>query len=473
VTDHRHRAAQVVGRGRRPGPAVLLVAVLPLVTLVAALAHGPAQQQGSADTQPARRAPLTQADLTCPGAREGAGELVLGSAPGSGGTGSGEATARQAGTTGTIPVRLRPGGQTTSRSPAGAALVRVTGALAPGLYGARIGAGSRPAAGECVTPAGERWFVGVGAGGDHTASLLLTNPDVGPAVADVTLWSTDGPLEEVESRGLTIPGGQRTRLDLSTLAPHRHDLAMRVAVARGRVAALVGDRYRIGGAPASADWVAPAGAPATSLVVPALPRRAGERTLVLANPGSGEARVTLEVAGRDSTFRPTGVPEIRVPAGRVVETDLTGALRDAVRAEDGALLIASNTPVVGAMRSMVAGDLVHAPALEAGSGRSVAVVPDGGVAVLALTPTTGSGVVDIAFLGTDRTERTALELGSTRRVPVPARATAVLVRSGAPYVGAVRTVGADGAALLPLRTLQVDQLIPHVVPARRSAQSPR
>jgi hypothetical protein len=461
IADRAPRASRLPSRG------LLLVALAPAVTLAAALLQAPAHEPEASAPVPPRTEPLTSASLACPAAASGSRDLVLGS--GSGQTGAGEVLLRSGGDE-QLPARLAPGGVLTTREPAGGTVVSGSGSLAPGLYGARLGADSRPAAGECVAPAGERWFVGVGAGGDHLSRLHLVNPDSGPAVADVTLWSTDGPLEEVESRGLTIPGGQASELDLEALAPHRDDLAMRVTVTRGRVSALVDDGYRDGSAAPTRDWIADSGEPATALVLPGLPRRAGERTLVLANPGDLEARVTLRVAGADSPFSPTDVPEIRVPAGRVVTTDLTGPLRQAVVGEDAALLVSSSTPVVGSMRSVVAGDLVHSSAVPPGNGPTAAMVPAGGDAALLLTASEQAGAVRVEFLGgRPGTREAAVRRETTLSIPVPEGTTSVRVTTDVPYLGAVRTVGDRGAALLPLRPLVLDHLIPHVAPA----QSPR
>lgn len=469
----RRMAEPATRSPRLPARGLLLVALAPVITLVAAFVQGPAHEQDQAATVPPESVPLTTASMACPAAGTGSRDLVLGSAADPASGGAGELLLRPAGTGEQVPAELAPGDDLTTRNPGDVTVVSGSGALAPGLYGARLGADSRPAAGECVAPVGERWFVGVGAGGDHLSQLYLVNPDAGPAVADVTLWSTDGRLEEVESRGLTIPGGQSSRLDLETLAPHRNDLAMQVSVTRGRVAAMVDDSYRAGSAPPTSDWIPTAAGPADALVLPGLPRRAGERVLVLANPGELEARVTLRVAGKDSPFSPTGVPEVRVPAGRVVTTDLTAALGAAVRKEDTALLLEASAPVVGSMRSVVEGDLVHTAAVTAGSGPMAAAVPEGGDAVVVLTATEAAGAVDIEFLGERvATQRTSVKADTTRTVPVPDGTTSVRVTSDVAYLGAVRTTGDAGAALLPLRPVVLDHLIPHVAPAPAAAQSP-
>lgn len=451
--------------GRRPGlrapsPRAALLLLAPLVVLVAVVVQAPAHEQGTPDPVGPRTVALASAHLACPSATPGS-TLVVGSAGEDDGEGS--VGVHQAGTSELTPVPLQPGGVARTSTPSGATVVEARGALAPALYAARVADGADPAAGECNAPVGERWFVGVGAGGDHVSRLQLVNPDAGPAVADVTLWSTDGRLEEVESRGLTIPGGESTDLALDQLAPHRDDLAMQVTVSRGRVAATVRDRYRLPGGPRLGDWLPWAAGPASTQVLPGLPRTADERTLVLVNPGDDEARVRLEVIGRDTTFAPTAVDEIRVPAGRVVVTDLTRALAGVVRDEDTALLVdAGDAEVTASMRTVTGGDLVTTAAVPPASGTSAAVVPPGAGRVLLLTAPAGSGAVDVQFAGAGpATRKVGLEVGTTVAVPVPRDASAVVVRGPVGVVGAVRTDG----ALLPLRELVLDQLIPHVEPA--------
>jgi hypothetical protein len=282
----------------------------------------------------------------------------------------------------------------------------------------------------------------------------------------VSLWSLDGPLDEVESRGLTIVGGGSTLLDLEKLAPHRRDLAMRVSVSRGRLAATVSDSYTFAGVDAARDWVPTTAAPATSLLLPGLVRQADERTLVLVNPGADEGRVSVEVVGAKSTFTPTALKEIRVPAGRVVETDLTRSLARALAKEDASLLVTSTVPVSAGMHSVVDDDLVHNVALPPAAGTSGAMVPARGVNALVVSASGSSGRVSITFLGpTAKVRQIGVQAGTTRAVRIPAGTVAVTVQSDLTFSAVVRTVRNGGASLVPLRPLVTEQLIPAVRPA--------
>lgn len=466
MTGKRVQGRRVADRpakraGVRP---LLLVGLVAVLVSVGALAlQKPANDPSDVPDDAAATRDLTRLDLLCPAGVPGGPQLVLGS--GSPAPGSGAVSLRDASSDKSGDVDLAPGTAEPVPAPGKPVVVTGTGAMAPGLFGARFGGAERPAAGECSAPTGEQWFVGVGAGGVHQSQLVLANPDTGPAVADVSLWSPTGELIDVASRGLTIPGRKSSVLDLAELAPNRDELAVRVSVSRGRVAASMADTYTPRDGEQVSDWLPATAAPSIELVMPGLPREMTESTLVLANTGDDEGRVSLKVVGKDSTFTPADVDEIRVPAGQSVTTELPDGLVEQLAKEDTALKLTSTVPVVGSLRAVVAGDLVHVPALEPASGRSGAAVPGGpdSVVVLAAGPTAGR--VKVTFPGADgEPVGVRLRPGTTVTVDVPTGARAVLVNGKRSYVGAVRTVTAKGASLLPLRPLMLDQLIPAVRP---------
>lgn len=454
-----HRSAGQPARGSRPTPAVIVAVAAPVVAALALLVQAPADSQRDVPDQPPATRPLTSQALGCPAAAGSGGPLLLASAADQGSDG----TVEQGPAGGDrSPVDLEPGAVSQAAASAAPVVVRATGRLAAGVYGARVGRGA-VAAGECVTPAGERWFAGVGSGASHLSTLQLVNPDSGPAVADVEVWSTDGLRDAPAALGITVRGGQSTTIDLEQVSPHRDDLVIRVTVSRGRVAATVTDSYAAVGETPSRDGVPTTAVPATSQLVPGLLREADERTLVLANPGDTEARVDLRVVGARSTFSPAGIEELRVPAGRVLVTELTDALVGALAGEDASLRMDATVPVVAGLRSVVEGDLVHQPAVPLEGGRAAGLVPVGGRSTLVLASGDVAGPVRVTFVGgRGSTRQTRLVPGTTVAVDVPPGTTAVLVEAKVGYAAAVRTVGADGAALLPVRPLVVDQLIPAV-----------
>lgn len=449
------RAALTQARKVRPATAIGVGA--PLLTLVALLVQAPADPQDDVARRPPQAQALTSADLFCPGSTKGPVRLVSAASPG-----EGTVTRRTPASSTRTPVPLQAGGATTVDS-ADAMLVRADEALAPGLLGARLGS-ARPSARECAVPGGVRWFVGAGAGAAHLSTLSLANPDGGPAVADVTVWSTDGELEQIESRGLTISGGRVSTLALEAIAPNAHELAVRVVVTRGRLAASMRDEFGRVGEALRADALASGSAPARHLVLPGLARTSGSRVLTLVNPGRSEARVTVRLAGLRSTFVPAGVDEIRVPAGRVVVTDLSAALKKLTATEDVSLVVDATMPVAAGLRATVSGDLVHHPALQLRTGRSGAVVPAGGTSSLVLAAGDEAGTVRVRWDGRPETV-VKIAAGTTRVVAAPRGAQRVLVGADVPVAAVVRTQSGAGAALLPLRRLATHLLVPSVRPA--------
>ena len=186
--------------------------------------------------------------------------------------------------------------------------------------------------------------------------------------------------------------------------------------------------------------------------------------LTLVNPGRSEARVTVRLAGQRSTFAPAGVEEIRVPAGRVVVTDLSAALKKLTSSEDVSLVVDATAPVAAGLRSLVAGDLVHNPAMQLRTGLTGAVVPDGDTVALVLTAGDRAGAVRVPGAGRPETV-VEVAAGTTRVVAAPKGARRVVVDAEAPVAAAVRAQSRTGAALLPLRVLAMRLLVPSVRPA--------
>lgn len=461
-----------VSEQARPGrrfPAALVVGLAAVAVAAASLSvQEKAEEAAQATPEAPRTRPLTSLSVLCPAAVPDSTALVVGSgAPEAEADGSGEVTRRNASASDIATVDLDAGSVATVDDADDPVMVTGTGDLAPGLFGARFGATDTPAAGECLAPSSERWFAGVGAGGPHTSHLLLANPDTGPAVADVTLWNSAGEVVEVESRGLTIPGEKSSLLDLAELSPNRDELTVRVTVSRGRVAATMSDSYAPVGEDPVDDWLPATAAPATQQIIPGLPRTMKEPTLTVANPGEDAGRVTIKVVGGSSTFSPQGLEEIRVPAGESVTAEIPESVVALLKEEDAGLRLESSVPITGSLRALVVGDLVHLPAAEP-STDTAAALPGGSNSTVVLSAQQQAGRVTLRFLGatdtSDKQVKVRLKPTTSTAVPVPDGASAVVVSGSKAHVGAVRTVTADGASSLPLRPLQLEQLIPSVRP---------
>jgi hypothetical protein len=100
-------------------------------------------------------------------------------------------------------------------------------------------------------------------------------------------------------------------------------------------------------APAGADWQLAAAAPATSVVIPAVPDGDGVRRLTVTNPGTVRATVTISALGVQGAFAPAGAETLDLEPESTAEVDLTAGLAG----EPGAIKLTSDQPVTGAVLS--------------------------------------------------------------------------------------------------------------------------
>ena len=461
------------GHGSRLNLTAILAVLVPLVTvgLLALTAVGvPTPPPMTPDLQE-----LDRADLGCPSAVSGSTVLVGSAAePGSGSVelrSLGEADAEP------VPLAVTPGA--VSSADAGADPVVVTGldALAPGLLATRTG-GKVLAATRCPAPQPETWFAGLGARAGHSSVIELVNPDVGAAVVDVEVFSPRGALDVPDVRGIRVPGRTTVRIDLAETVPRRGDVAVRVAVSRGRAAVTVLDSVGdFGSEEALRDWIPGQPAPATTLELLGLPTGPGSRTLSVLNPGDSEARVTVQVIAPESVFAPTGVDELQLGPGATGTIRLDRVLAAETRKGATGLVVTATEPVVASVASNVDGDLAIAGQVGVVTDEAAVVLPEG-TAQLLLAGASTSGAATVVSadaggeqlgverveLGRDRSQAVDLPRGTASVVVTLERTSvvaAVLVTGGPGGPGA----GGAGAVVLPLVEVERFGYVPDVQPA--------
>lgn len=451
-------------RVRRPSPTALAAIVLCAVTLVAAVLAGGGRGPVAAPPSEPDQRPLTHAVRACP---SGAGSPTL-------------ALTRTSSPAGEVNIgdaveAVAPGART-SIERAEATVVRAEGGSAPGLLATRLGGpGLRALA--CEVPRATTWFTGVAGDAVHSSVIELINPDDGPAVVDVLLHGTDGPVDAPGLRGVAVPGQGETTLDLAALVPRRDELAAQVLVTRGRVVSSVLDRLRpIGSGAASSEWLPGQEQPARVNTLLGLVPGPGRRQLVIANPGADQVRVDLRVLTTDSIYAPAGVEDLTVPAGSTLRVPLTATIRAGLA--DGAvgLVLGSSAPVTAALsrtagsdRAMtVPSEAVRSASLLLPTGESrVVMVPQGHTVTVALTVWDTAG----AELVNDRIELNA-DTGTSYDVPPGASLVRVEAEQGG-LRGAVLTTQGPAAAptaavVQPLRPEVTENLVPHVRPGPTS-----
>lgn len=296
---------------------------------------------GAATSGPARTAAVIGAAAVCPDLRQSRGLTTRVSA------GVALADDLPAGTAaGTItaePLRLakgarpaalpvtRPGQVAVGLGAAvdgDALVVRAAGPLAAGLELEQVtrgeSGGERGLAGlRCGPPTPESWFVGGSSAVGDAALLVLANSDETPAIVDVTVWTGNGPVDPRPGMGISVPPRSRAAIGLDQLAPDQLLTGLRVAAQRGRVAAALRHARFDGLTPRGVDWVPRAQPPATTVVVPGLPKGPGRRVVLVTNPGADPTLVSLRLTEVDRQVVPPGLDAIAVPAGTTVATDVT------------------------------------------------------------------------------------------------------------------------------------------------------
>ncbi len=448
------RSAQA--QGARFGPLEILAVLLPILTVAALALVRPVDDPPSMLSP--TEVPLARTTLVCPSALPGTGTVALTNADGV----SGEVTVRLP-TERTIVIDgIADIGVKSSF------VAQAEGELAAGLVGSRYGDG---AAAPCSVPQPEQWFTGVGASAERSSTLELVNPDGGPAVADVSVLGPEGPVEVPALRGVTVPGGRTVRFDLAKLVPSRDDLALHVVVSRGRLGVDVVDRVdELGGGVRSRDWLPSQSEPSTAAYLLGLGGKAGDRTLVIANPGDSEARVGLKVVTKESEFAPADIDEIRVEPGSTRTVDLTKLLSGRTTRGATGLRLDATLPVTAGLRTVAAGDLTHAVAGERIESRTVLTLPPGpsrlvlggadsvGVATYVVRDKAGKEIAN---------ERVELAPGLSVRLKLPNDGAVLDLRVQDSGVIAVVEVGPPGLAVVPLSGLVVTGLVPDVRPALR------
>jgi hypothetical protein len=315
----------------------------------------------------------------------------------------------------------------------------------------------------------ESWFVGLGSGAKHESRLQLTNLSDVLAVADISLWGAEGPIEEVGAEGIVLKPRETRSLNVSKLADGEPELAVRVERRRGAFAVTAFDSSsRVFG---GSEAPAPTLAPRRDQILAGLPAGARNRTLVVVNPSTATSRLSVSVLGRRGTFSPRGLDAVRVPAGRVTALPLPAGI-----GSDGvSLRVRSERPVAVVARVAEAKDdyAYFGSTHELDGPALVPVDLGGGTSRPRLTLTAPAGKAAITLTGFDArmqklaTERHKFPAGTTSTVALSGltdsdRLAYVVVEPKGVVLGAATYVKDDGIASMPLEAAPVRVLGPDV-----------
>lgn len=344
--------------------------------------------------------------------------------------------------------------------PGGQALVLEQSGEGSGSVGFVGGArGDAAVLGSCPEVIDDAWFVGLGDQGRTDAAITLVNLGEGRAVADLTWWGANGPIQSLDTSGLVVEAGERREVLVDEVAAGEGAVAVHVSRRRGALTAMALDA---GGG--RADLVAPSGGAARSQVVAGLPP--GDSTRVaLVNPGTATAHVAVAVRSPEGSFAAQGLEDVAVEP----ESTRVVAVPSTIDLEGASLSVTSDLPVV-ASATVTDGDIARVVRAAEISGPAVVPVRLAGRAVR-LTLTTGDDATEVAIesfsasMGSLGTESVALEPGTSRRAPAPARGAAYVVitpAEGTVVMAGMWQSGDDRLAAAPVRPAPVSVVAPGV-----------
>jgi hypothetical protein len=198
-----------------------------------------------------------------------------------------------------------------------------------------------------------------------------------------------------------------------------------------------------------------------------LVKGAGDRTLVLANPGADEVRATIKVVTASSVYAPSGVEPVRVAPDTTEAVSLDDVLAQA--AKDGALgvVVDATGPVTTSLRQVVGGDLSVLGAAPAVDATTAAVVPTGPKRLLLGGPdAVGVATVTSYSAKGKQLDQQRVELApdAGADVTVPDDAALVTLTPERTTVRAAVLLTGNGTAVVPLRALVLTGLVPDVRP---------
>lgn len=451
---------------RRPAVSRLAVvtAAVPVLAICAALLADADVQVEPVDRAPSE-VPLARTDLVCPTGSEAGGVFIASDA---GEAGEVKAVAGgRASEPRTVEVSpdLRVDLDDATR-------VSGVGALARGLVVQRWSTPGLRAV-DCPATSSDQWFTGVGAGAEHTSVLELHNPDTGPATATITVLGQSGPVGAGgRLRGVSVAGGATVRLDLGSEIPKREELALHVTTERGRLAATVIDAFvPIGRGETTKEYLSGQREPATSQLLLGLPDGVDDPEVVVANTSDSASRVSLRLVTAEATFTPTELEEVLVDPASVRRFSITKLLRSDVAEGVLGIEVVSSQPATASFRGRVRGDLLSmVPAGPVAEATLVPVAYPGARLVLGGAETLGTVQV-VSYDGRGREVGSkVVEIGpeAAVEVKVPGRAALLRVEPQDTSVeGALVLTNADGAAVVGLRELLREGLVPDVRPGLR------
>lgn len=270
-----------------------------------------------------------------------------------------------------------------------------------------------------------------------TAELVLLNPDRTDAAVNISLSGATGEIQSAGLRGIIVPAASTVRVPVSVHAPAGIPVTATYRTSQGRVQAAVRSLT-------TAPEQAVTSLPLTEAVFATLPENPDQVRLLLHNPGSVRADVTIEMLGPRGRFAPANGTASLGP-----HTTLAVDLSAAFAEESMGLVVTSTSEVLSMLTTTGAGDIAwvlpHAPATTL-----LDAAPEGMLQVVNSSPNEAS--VTLTQSGGAGTETFTIPAGASAQRPVAAGQ--VTIVSTVPVAAGVRLTG-TGQAVSRVRELLV------------------
>jgi len=344
--------------------------------------------------------------------------------------------------------------------PGGQALVLEQSGEGSGSVGFVAGPrGDAAVLGSCPSVVDDAWFVGLGDQGRNAAIVTLVNVSENRAVADLTWWGPNGPIQSLDTAGLVVEPGERREIEVDAVAAGEGAVAVHVSRRRGALTAIALDAGRGG-----ADLVSPTREAARSQVLTGLPP--GSTRLALVNPSTSTAHVAVAVRGRQGAFAAQGLEDVTVEPESTRVVEIPGS----VELDGGSLEVTSDLPVVAAATVTSDDDVASVVPAAAISGPAVAPVRlDDRAVRLTLTAKEATEVTIESFSAAMKslgTQQVGLEPGSSRAVRASREKGAAYVvitpADGATVMAGMWQTGGGALTAAPVRPAPVSVVAPGV-----------
>lgn len=245
----------------------------------------------------------------------------------------------------------------------------------------------------------QAWLFAGGAAAGRVVRVVLSNPNEVAITARLLVVGSAGIDPTVSVPAVSVPAGSRSVVTLGAFPAALADAAIRVTTAGGPASIAVSDSWSQGESAVGEEFSGPAGAAATTQVIPAVGVVGGAAQVRVVVPGATNGIVRVQAVGADGLVVADQVAT--VPAGTVGRVALSGV-------PDGvyALRVTADQPIVAAAISTSGTSdfawSVSATALSDSSALLLPQLPTGSTATLSLA-SAGSARVTLTTVAPDGT----------------------------------------------------------------------